>query len=420
MAIWQEPPKPATSDPQGRVTPTQPPPPRPDATPTRPAAAPEHTPDNEMAAAANNGPNTADPADAPLHADPLLLAPERTPLVAPNQRNSWPRSAQLAVGALAAALALLLTFGGAYWLGRSTNDSSDQAGQSDNQDQVEVQGAVQSEDTDDAPNATGDQNQTDDEAPGPDDDAEQSEPSAPASVPAAPTDQAEPTDQSEPTEEPDPLDQADEAEPTTPSEPDPSNEPSDEDPSDAGPTAPAADLPFPVGEEPVRSATYRDGQVTLSGRVPTQELADEIAGKAAEVVGADNVIVDYEIDPDAPVPDSAPLYVEDYVLFDPASDEIGPDFVPILNLGIVVLTTFPDVTVTVIGHTDSIGPDDENLVLSQQRIDRILEFWTERGIPPEQMRADARGESDPIADNSTPEGRQQNRRVEFIITGLLD
>jgi hypothetical protein len=83
----------------------------------------------------------------------------------------------------------------------------------------------------------------------------------------------------------------------------------------AGPTVPAA-----AGtEQPVRWAEFTGGKVYLRGSVPDQATADELRSKAALVVGDANVIVEYVIDPDAPRPPSAPLYVRDSVLFDPGS-----------------------------------------------------------------------------------------------------
>jgi outer membrane protein OmpA-like peptidoglycan-associated protein len=77
--------------------------------------------------------------------------------------------------------------------------------------------------------------------------------------------------------------------------------------------------------------------------------------------------------------------------------------------------TFP---VFVAAHTDSVGAQDENLVLSTLRAQAVVDYLTgERGVKPEQVDAAGYGESRPIADNSSKDGRARNRRVD--ITFLL-
>jgi OmpA-OmpF porin, OOP family len=66
------------------------------------------------------------------------------------------------------------------------------------------------------------------------------------------------------------------------------------------------------------------------------------------------------------------------------------------------------------GHTDSDGEEDYNLNLSQRRADAIVKLLTEQyGVKPEMLEPVGKGEMEPIADNSTAEGKQQNRRVVF-------
>lgn len=171
-----------------------------------------------------------------------------------------------------------------------------------------------------------------------------------------------------------------------------------------------------------RRAVVSGGVVYLSGSVPSRMIADAIVAKAAAVMGSENVVDQYEIDPAVPFDptESAPLYVEDLVLFPTGSAEVSPEFQPLLDLGVVLMSQNPNVTIDVIGHTDSIGSAEGNLALSQARVDAVVAYWVEAGIDPERIRAFGLGESQPIADNTTPDGKQINRRVEFTITGLLD
>lgn len=72
-------------------------------------------------------------------------------------------------------------------------------------------------------------------------------------------------------------------------------------------------------------------------------------------------------------------------------------------------------SILVEGHTDSQGSDAHNLDLSQRRADAVRSFLTDRGYDPSRIRAVGIGESRPIGDNATAEGRANNRRVEIVL-----
>ena len=80
------------------------------------------------------------------------------------------------------------------------------------------------------------------------------------------------------------------------------------------------------------------------------------------------------------------------------------------------LNRYPDTTVNVIGHTDNTGAASYNQDLSQRRAQAVASVLINAGVTPVRIRSIGRGEDSPIASNLTPEGRQQNRRVEIIIT----
>jgi outer membrane protein OmpA-like peptidoglycan-associated protein len=71
--------------------------------------------------------------------------------------------------------------------------------------------------------------------------------------------------------------------------------------------------------------------------------------------------------------------------------------------------------VTVEGHTDSLGAEQYNQALSQRRADAVRAFLVKGGYPPERIAAVGLGKRSPIADNTSPEGRANNRRVEIVI-----
>lgn len=74
-----------------------------------------------------------------------------------------------------------------------------------------------------------------------------------------------------------------------------------------------------------------------------------------------------------------------------------------------------DQMIQVEGYTDSVGADRANEELSLRRAQAVRDYLVTRGVPADQIRAVGRGEANPIAENTTPEGRANNRRVEIVI-----
>jgi outer membrane protein OmpA-like peptidoglycan-associated protein len=82
---------------------------------------------------------------------------------------------------------------------------------------------------------------------------------------------------------------------------------------------------------------------------------------------------------------------------------------------IVFLNEYPDRNVAIEGHTDDVGSLDMNQTLSQHRADAVKTYLTQHGIQSFRLASTGMGETQPIADNLSASGRQQNRRVEVII-----
>lgn len=81
------------------------------------------------------------------------------------------------------------------------------------------------------------------------------------------------------------------------------------------------------------------------------------------------------------------------------------------------LKTNPDLSADIQGHTDNVGNDQTNLRLSKQRAATVYQYLISRGVKPARLSHHGYGESRPIADNSTEEGRAANRRTVFVVTG---
>ncbi|MEE0922746.1 MAG: OmpA family protein [Paludibacteraceae bacterium] len=74
------------------------------------------------------------------------------------------------------------------------------------------------------------------------------------------------------------------------------------------------------------------------------------------------------------------------------------------------------VTIHIVGHTDNVGSNYDNQILSEGRANAVRADLIQRGIDASRITAEGKGETEPVADNDTDEGRQLNRRVEFTIT----
>ena len=170
-----------------------------------------------------------------------------------------------------------------------------------------------------------------------------------------------------------------------------------------------------------RRAIFKGGKVYLQGAVPSEEIGLAIQEKAAAVVGPDNVVNEYEIDPESVIVPGvgAPLYVEDVVLFEFNSVEVAQPFLPILDLGTLLLRQNPQATVTVVTRTDAIGSEAVNLDVSTKRAQAVINYWLGKGVSPDQIKADPKGEEGASEDDDE-QTAALNRRAEFIIAGLLD
>ncbi len=82
-----------------------------------------------------------------------------------------------------------------------------------------------------------------------------------------------------------------------------------------------------------------------------------------------------------------------------------------------IVMAYPGLHLDIEGHTDSVGSDDYNMQLSQKRAQAVRDYLVQQGIPDNAIASRGLGKSTPVAANDTAEGRQQNRRVELVLTG---
>lgn len=104
------------------------------------------------------------------------------------------------------------------------------------------------------------------------------------------------------------------------------------------------------------------------------------------------------------------------ILFDTGSARIRPESTPTLEEIADALQRNGDLRLRIEGHTDNVGQAASNLTLSEQRAQAVVAHLVEHaGIAAARLEAAGLGDTKPAADNGTPEGRQQNRRVELVV-----
>ncbi|MEM8926280.1 MAG: OmpA family protein [Actinomycetota bacterium] len=167
-----------------------------------------------------------------------------------------------------------------------------------------------------------------------------------------------------------------------------------------------------------RYTVVRGGQVFFYGFVPAQEVVDQLVASVTPVFGADNVFSENIVDPAAPLPPDAPVFIDDRVLFAFNSVAIEPAFTPILDLGIAFLGQNPDSQIAIISRTDATGSEEINLEVSRLRADGVARYFTERGVDPARITIEARGEAD-ASESDDETTAALNRSVEFRISGVV-
>jgi OOP family OmpA-OmpF porin len=111
------------------------------------------------------------------------------------------------------------------------------------------------------------------------------------------------------------------------------------------------------------------------------------------------------------------IVIKDKIQFDTNKTTIKPESDDLLGEIVSVIKENPQLKkISIEGHTDSDGSDSYNLKLSDGRAHAVMDWLVAHGVEAERLSAKGFGEQKPIAENTTAEGKEQNRRVEFLIT----
>src|SRR5580693_6192432 len=105
------------------------------------------------------------------------------------------------------------------------------------------------------------------------------------------------------------------------------------------------------------------------------------------------------------------------VLFDTGKYTLKPNTQVSLAKVSGILQAYPGLKLQVEGYTDSVGSDDYNQKLSENRSGSVKDFLVSQGVQPDNITATGYGKAKPVADNSTAQGRAQNRRVQLVVSG---
>lgn len=165
--------------------------------------------------------------------------------------------------------------------------------------------------------------------------------------------------------------------------------------------------------------SVKDGVVTVSGRVPTEGVREGVIARLMELFPGFEIEDRLEVRPHV---DAAELqrgldqFVASRVVeFEFDSDVLTPGGRQTVAEVAATLASLPQVRVEIAGHTDDVGENDFNMDLSQRRAESVREYLVELGLARARFATTGYGETRPIADNETPEGRQRNRRTEFRV-----
>ncbi len=309
-------------------------------------------------------------------------------------------------------VACALVAGGLWFASSDSSDDSptqtEQAAQTEEATETTEETSEQTEaETDDGGETAADDNSSEPEG---DTDSDNDDPASSLGAEDAPNTEADPVD----SDDTDGAgDETDNSAPAT----DETAEPADESEQvDEGGTTRLANTDELLEEN---EAVYRDGKLFLSGPIQSQERIDYIVGLATPLLGEENVINEYYVDPTQTTQSNGAVRIDEPLLFASGSTELNPDLKGILDLGVTVMVVFPDVTMQVIGHTDDAGPEDGNQVLSEARAQAVVDYMVGKGIAADRFDAFGLGETQPVADNFTEEGRTKNRRIDVALLDLL-
>ncbi len=168
--------------------------------------------------------------------------------------------------------------------------------------------------------------------------------------------------------------------------------------------------------DPVADNATEEGR-RQNRRIAVTVIPDEGDGSGADSAGVAEGDIDEAAADSACGAGIAAAEAKGRIEFTVGTATLTPESSPVIEAIEAALRQCPDVTMEIGGYTDSVGSESGNLRLSQQRADAVLAALRSADLPLPGVTARGYGESNPVADNSTFEGRARNRRIAFNLAG---
>ena len=150
------------------------------------------------------------------------------------------------------------------------------------------------------------------------------------------------------------------------------------------------------------------------GKLMKRKLADGTELNVPEK-GVENKLINFIEDKSKAV-DKTTWFSFDRLLFETGKSTLKPESAEQVKNMAAILKAFPQVEIKLGGYTDNTGDAKKNLALSGERAKTVKAELVKLGINAKRMDAEGYGQEHPVADNATPEGRAQNRRIDVRVT----
>jgi len=168
----------------------------------------------------------------------------------------------------------------------------------------------------------------------------------------------------------------------------------------------------------------KDASMTVVGDAIYDKSAERVRKELADAAGGEVKLADVKIglkpeSPPLPLDACQPafngLLEKGHIRFSTGSAELSKESLALLDHLVDVAQRCKEAEISIEGHTDSVGEAEDNMDLSKRRAAAVVGYIGDAGIDTSRMTSEGYGQTRPVASNDTPEGRAQNRRIEFVV-----
>ena len=168
----------------------------------------------------------------------------------------------------------------------------------------------------------------------------------------------------------------------------------------------------------------KDASITIEGDAIYDKSAEQVRKELADAAAGEVKLADVKIglkpeSPPLPLDACQPafngLLEKGRIRFNTGSADLSKESLALLDHLVDVAQRCKEAEISIEGHTDSVGEPEDNMDLSKRRAAAVVGYIGDAGIDTSRMTSEGHGETKPVASNDTPEGRAQNRRIEFVV-----